>query len=223
MSDLNSITDLTNLGIATQQPSNKNDELGQEDFLRLMITQFQNQDPFKPMENGDFLGQIAQFGTVSGIQELQGSFNSLSESLYSDQALQASGLVGRTVLARLDTGALAAGGTISGAVDVPSGTPSLQIEVVDASGQIVRRMDLGAQSAGLVSFQWDGITEGGELADPGLYTINATVASAGGAFAAETLIAAPVESVTLARAGSGLTLNLAGMGQLPLSQVRQIM
>ncbi|MDH3643713.1 MAG: flagellar hook assembly protein FlgD [Gammaproteobacteria bacterium] len=223
MQDLSSISDLSNLGIATQQPSDKNDELGQEDFLRLMITQFKNQDPFKPMENGDFLGQIAQFGTVSGIQELQSSFSALSESLYSDQALQASALVGRTVLARLDSGALTPGGAISGAVDVPAGTPSLKIEIVDASGQVVKHMDLGSQSAGLVSFQWDGVTDDGELADPGLYNINATVTSDGGTFAAETLIAAPVESVTLARAGSGLTLNLAGMGQLPLSQVRQIM
>jgi len=223
MQDLNSISDLSNLGIATQQPSAKNDELGQEDFLRLMITQFTNQDPFKPMENGEFLGQIAQFGTVSGIQELQSSFNALSESLYSDQALQASGLVGRTVLARLDSGALSPGGTISGAVDVPSGTPSLKIEIVDASGQVVRHMDLGAQSAGLASFEWDGITDGGKVAAPGVYSINATVSSDGATFAAETLVAAAVESVTLARAGSGLTLNLAGMGQLPLSQVRQIM
>lgn len=223
MQDLSSISDLSGLGIATQQPRERQDELGQEDFLRLMITQFRNQDPFKPMENGDFLGQIAQFGTVSGIQELQGAFGTLSESLYSDQALQASGLVGRTVLARLDSGALAPGGDISGAVDVPAGTPSLKVEIVDASGQVVKHLDLGSQSAGLVSFLWDGITDDGELADPGLYKVEATVTADGGSFAAETLIAAPVESVTLARAGNGLTLNLAGLGQLPFNQVRQIM
>ena len=51
----------------------KKTSLGQEQFLKLMTTQMTHQDPTKPMENGDFLTQIAQFGTVSGIQDLQKS------------------------------------------------------------------------------------------------------------------------------------------------------
>jgi hypothetical protein len=74
-----------------------NDKLGQEQFLKLMITQLNNQDPFKPLESGEFLGQLAQFGTVSGIQDLQQSFQGLAGSMQSNQALQAAGLVGRSV------------------------------------------------------------------------------------------------------------------------------
>ncbi|TVQ74128.1 MAG: flagellar hook assembly protein FlgD, partial [Chromatiaceae bacterium] len=73
---------LEGLGLASTNSSKadkgKRDELGQEDFFKLMITQLQNQDPFEPMESGDFLGQIAQFGTVNGIGELQKSFESIA-------------------------------------------------------------------------------------------------------------------------------------------------
>ena len=48
----------------------KKDTLGQSDFLKLMTTQLQNQDPFSPMENGDFIAQMAQFSTVTGIAEM---------------------------------------------------------------------------------------------------------------------------------------------------------
>ncbi|HEU4618215.1 MAG TPA: flagellar hook capping FlgD N-terminal domain-containing protein, partial [Gammaproteobacteria bacterium] len=61
------LTGRTDESAGAQSP----DKLGQADFLRLMITQLRNQDPFKPMESGEFLGQIAQFGTVSGIDEVR--------------------------------------------------------------------------------------------------------------------------------------------------------
>src|SRR5687768_6194672 len=93
---------LGGLGLGVPQAAAKGD-LGQEDFLQLMLTQLKNQDPFKPMESGEFLGQIAQFGTVQGLAGLQTSFDSLSASLVSNQALQASALVGRSALVETST------------------------------------------------------------------------------------------------------------------------
>ena len=93
-------------------------ELGQEDFMTLMIAQFRNQDPFEPLDNGDFLGQLAQFGTVSGIDELNSSFSGLQNSIQSEQALQAANLVGHAVLAETETGFLPPGGSLYGAIDL---------------------------------------------------------------------------------------------------------
>ena len=93
---LNSINGLSLDSNASTQPK-PGDELGQADFLQLMTAQLEAQDPLKPQESGEFLTQLAQFGTVNGIQELQKSFTGLSNSLLSLQALQASTLVGRTV------------------------------------------------------------------------------------------------------------------------------
>ena len=86
--------DLSSLGLGVPAATKKTD-LGQTDFLNLMMTELKNQDPTKPMDSSSFLGQLAQFGTVSGLANLQTSFDSLKTSLVSNQALQAASLVGR--------------------------------------------------------------------------------------------------------------------------------
>jgi len=90
---------LQELGLMKPQSARKpRNKLGQEDFLKLMTTQMTHQNPLKPMENTQFLTQLAQFGTVNGIQALQKSFADFANAIASDQALQAAGLVGRQVL-----------------------------------------------------------------------------------------------------------------------------
>lgn len=197
-------------------------ELGQDQFFELMLTQLKNQDPLKPMQNGEFLAQIAQFSTVTGIQKLQESFGQLAAGMQSAQALQASSLVGRSVMLSSNSAALAPDGSVSGAVELSASASSVSVEIYDAGGQLVQRLDLGAQPAGQVSFTWDGKNTSGEAAAPGRYTIKAQAASGGQSASVPTLVAAKVESVTLG-GGQGLLLNLAGQGSVSLSDVRQIM
>ena len=199
------------------------DELGQSDFLTLMITQFRNQDPFEPMDNGDFLSQLAQFGTVNGIEELGTSFEGLSASIQGDQALQAANLVGHTVLAASNGGYLQDGVGLSGAVELPSSVTSLQIEITDAAGQIVQRFDLGEQPSGLARFEWDGQNLEGESVAEGHYQITARAVRGRQVESVEVLIASTVESVSLDRFGRGITLNLPGGDSMSLSQVRRIL
>src|SRR5262245_23961488 len=142
---------LSGLGLSVPQTQDKK-EMGQEDFLHLMVTQLKNQDPFKPLDSGEFLGQLAQFGTVQGLSGLQTSFDGLASSLVSNQALQAASLVGRTALVESDHGAIAAGGSLDGAVDVPAATGGVALEIRTAGGQVVRHLQLGPQAAGLASF-----------------------------------------------------------------------
>lgn len=197
--------------------------LGQEEFLELMIAQLKNQDPTKPLQSGEFLSQMAQFSTVSGIQDLQTSFQQLAGSMYSNQALQASALVGRTVLVPSDKGVLPANGAMSGTVDLPAGTSDVAVEVYDAAGQLVRSIPLGPQAAGLVSFNWDGSATDGSIAGPGTYTVKARAQIDGQSYAVPTLAAARVDSVTLGGAAGGISLNLSGLGAVDLADVRQIM
>ncbi len=227
MDSINGFEDLGSLGIATQRDSQPRvtdrGELGQEQFLTLMIAQFRNQDPFEPMTNGEFLSQLAQFGTVSGIGELQNSFSALSESIYSEQALQAANLVGHRVLARTETGYLAEGGVIAGAADLDASASGVIVDITDQAGQLVRRLELGSQPSGLVAWQWDGLTEEGEAAPPGTYRAATTVVRGTLTESVQTLIGATIDSVTLGRNGQGLTLNLEGQGSLRLSQVERIL
>jgi flagellar basal-body rod modification protein FlgD len=195
-------------------------QLGQEDFLKLMVTQLRNQDPFKPMENGEFLGQIAQFSTVSGIQGLQDMFGALSASLQSDQALQAAGLVGRTALVNAGQARLAAGGSVDGAVELPAGAADVTVEIRDAGGTVVRTLPLGTQGAGFAAFALDGRDASGAPLPEGSYRISARGRVGGRTESLNTLVAARIESVSLGGAG-GLALNLANLGPVAFASVRQ--
>ncbi|HQU15106.1 MAG: hypothetical protein B7Z66_05240 [Chromatiales bacterium 21-64-14] len=217
---------LQQLGLLQTPPpaaSSNSAQLGQSAFLTLMTTQLQNQDPLQPMDNSQFLSQMAQFGTVSGIQGLQTSLTQLSNTLSSSQALQASSLVGRTALVPQNTGLLSTGGVLQGAVTMPAGATGGTVKIYDMSGQLVRSMSLDTPVGGFANFQWNGIEDNGSQAPAGQYQVQTAANIGGTSTALQTLIAAPVDSVILGSSGSGLTLNLGGIGPVALSDVQQIM
>jgi flagellar basal-body rod modification protein FlgD len=196
--------------------------LGAEDFLALMVAQFKNQDPTKPVDNAQFIAQLASFGTVTGIDELNRSMQSLTASFASGQTVQAASLLGRDVLVNQPTGWLDAGAELRGAIDVPSGTQRVSVQIKDAAGQVVRTIDAGSLPAGLAKFAWDGRADGGAAAPAGRYTIEANALVAGKSEAATALVEARVESVTLGAPGQPVTLSLRGLADVAMTDVRQI-
>lgn len=202
----------------------KKASLGQEQFLKLMTTQMTHQDPSQPMENGQFLTQIAQFGTVSGIQDLQKSFGEFAGSINSSQALQATSLVGRHVSAPGTKGLLEAGGDITGDINVPDTTTSVKVAVIDATtGEVVKNMELGSHVAGKVPFVWDGTNTDGVMASPGVYKIDATAEIDGKNTAMETDIKSRVDSVTMGTGANGLKVNLTGLDSVNFNQIQRIL
>lgn len=199
----------------------KKDQLGQAEFLELMIAQLKNQDPFKAMDPSQFLGQLAQFGTVSGIAEIKEAFGTLSESMRSSQVLDGATMVGREVLVPSDAVMLQAEGSVKGAIDVPTGTNALQVNIRDANGALVRRMTLPTTS-GLQEFSWDGVADNGARAPAGEYTFEAVANVAGKSGSLEMLMAGRVNSVTI-DAATGLTLNTSNLGSRSLGDVRRVM
>lgn len=223
----NSVVDtgrLQDLGLLQKgTPAAAKEDLGQEQFLELMTTQLQNQDPFKPLESGEFLGQIAQFSSVRGIQELKTTFEDLAASLHSNQALQAGGLVGKNVLVGSVDGQVAfTGEPIRGVVDLPARADNVELTLLGPTGETVGRVDLGPQLAGATEFEWDGSDGRGNVVPPGVYRIKASAQVGSEATAVETLLVARVDSVSLGRGQEGLTLNLAGLGAREFSEVREI-
>jgi len=212
--------DLEALGLAASPAARRPEALGQEEFLSLMLAQLKNQDPFKPLESGEFLGQLAQFGTVTGIAELKTAFEELAGSLVPNQQLAAAQLVGRDVLVTSRDAYLAADGAVRGAIELPAGSPSVQIQIRDAAGQVVRELSLGEREAGLVRFEWDGITDGGERAPAGRYSMSAQFFEDGEMRGATTFVVAAVESVRFGP--RGLAVQLTGLGELPFSAVQEI-
>ncbi|MGB5198275.1 MAG: flagellar hook assembly protein FlgD [Sedimenticolaceae bacterium] len=226
MSGIDAQQDLfADLGLARSESptsgTNKATDLGLNTFLKLMVTQLNNQDPFKPMENGDFLGQIAQFGSVTGLEQLNQSFESLASSLTSGQALQAGSLVGREILAPVDSGYLLPGGSLRGQVNLEQSSPQVTLRVIDSVGQLVREMPLGSAPPGSLDFAWDGMDNLGNFAPPGRYTVRVEALQNDRGVDLQTKLFAKVESVNL-NGSNGLTLNLEGLGPMAFNNIQQI-
>lgn len=216
------VLDTLGLSQANTTTKDKYSELGADAFLELMIAQIQNQNPLEPMENGDFIAQLAQFSSTSGIQDLNDSFAGLASSLQSYQALQASSLIGREVLVASDTGSLQSDDTLDGRVALESSTTQLVIEIEDMSGQVVRQINLGSQRAGVAEFSWDGLNDSGQAMSPGTYRVRANAMIEGKPTAMDTAIYLPVESVNLMSNSRDIQLNMSGIGSVGMSQVIQV-
>ena len=219
ISSVSSDNPFASAGLGAAATPAKKAGLGQADFLRLMTEQLKNQDPLKPLDNAQFLGQLAQFSTVQGIDKMQGALNSMASVMESDQALRAAGLVGREALVDASSLTLTTGTGVRGEISATS-AGSMQVEVVDASGAAVRRMTVDAAASGNVPFAWDGRDDTGANAPSGRYTIRAATGTGTDAQALDVRVAAHIDSVSLE--ATGLVLNLAGLGSVPLSSVRRI-
>ncbi|MCW8929502.1 MAG: flagellar hook assembly protein FlgD [Gammaproteobacteria bacterium] len=211
------------LGLSRSKETEAKTESTKEDqFMQLLIAQLKHQDPLQPQENGEFLSQLAQFETAAGASELQKSFDTFSASMQSNSALQASSLVGRSVFAPGGIAQLEAGQDVIGQIDLASSTTNLTIEITDAAGQLVRQVPMGTQAAGEISFGWDGTDQNGNSLPPGGYLITATADVGNEKIAQEVLVSAKVDSVTIGQGGQGMKLNLAGIGSIDSSAVREI-
>lgn len=198
------------------------DQLGGDAFLKLMIAQFQNQDPFEPMESGEFLGQLAHLTTASGIGDLQKSFEKFAGSMATDQGLRAAGLVGRNVLVESGHGYLAEGQPLMGAVKLDSGASEVNVKIQNEAGELVAELPLGQQGSGQANFAWDGLDRNGQQAPPGRYKVSAESVNDGRSTGLDVLASATVGSVSLGRNGESPTLSLLGLGDRSLSAVRHI-
>lgn len=196
--------------------------LSQNDFLQLLVTQLKNQDPTKPTNPSQFVNEFSALSEVSGINSMSNSMNTLSKSMSSSQILNGTNLIGHTVVASGNSAALAANGSVTGAVNAPAGTTSLTVQVKDASGQLVRTFNVPAQGSGLTPFTWDGTTNSGSKAPAGTYQFSVAANANGTNTSLTPLLAYHVNSVTLDPTSNSLTLNTDG-GSLPLSSVNQVM
>ena len=151
---------LEKIGVKSNEGLNagkQKETLGQSDFLKLMTTQLQNQDPFAPMENGDFIAQMAQFSTVTGIAEMGESLKSLSSQLGEFRIATATNLLGHSVLVPGNKVRPNSDGEVHGVLDLPRASSATNVVFSNDAGEVLHTMDLGAQASGLVGFSWSDI------------------------------------------------------------------
>jgi flagellar basal-body rod modification protein FlgD len=171
--------------------------------------------------------------TVSGIQQLNTSMTSLMTSLQTGQAMQATSMIGHSVLAPgsniqlTSSTSTAADGTTTTTnngvfgVQLPTAADDVKVSIQDSTGKTVDSIDLGKQAAGTLPIIWDGTTSTGAAAPVGQYTFTVSATAAGVPMTATNLAFGTVSSVT--NNATGTTLNVSNVGSISLASVAQIM
>jgi flagellar basal-body rod modification protein FlgD len=212
---------------AANEATSKKTELNQEDFLTLMLAQLKHQDPFKPTDPAQQVGQLAQFSSVSGLAEVNKQIAALTESLRGNQVLDGAALIGRGVIATgndiyLPEAAEGVARGPQGLVTVPAGASSVQLVVKDAAGATVRTQPL-SNTRGAQAFSWDGTTDAGAAADAGEYHIEVVAKVGDENVSLTTSVAAQVTSVTIDPATGGLVLDTDPLGEIEMSAVERVL
>jgi flagellar basal-body rod modification protein FlgD len=192
----------------------------QNRFLTLLVAQLENQDPLSPMENTELTSQLSQMSTVQGIEQLNVTLNSLVSGLADTQAIQASALIGKTVLVPGSTLSLTSGEAFAG-VNLASAADTVTVSIYDASGKLVQTQSLGQADAGQLLFAWDGQNAAGETLADGSYSFRVTASRGGVDVDAEAMQLGMVSALSRQTNGSFL-LDLGTMGQYDFSKVQQV-
>lgn len=197
-------------------------QLSESDFISLLVAQLQDQDPTQPTDPTEFVNQIAELSEVSGMDSMQTSMSDLATSMLGSQLASGTSLIGQEVLASSSTATLASGGTVTGALDVPSGASSVQVAVTDSDGNAVSSFSVTPPSGGgMTTFTWDGLTSSGAAAPAGTYTFDVTADSDGSSTSLTPMFESVVDSVSVDSSTQSLTLNTSA-GSVPLSSVVQV-
>ena len=184
----------------------------QDQFLTLLTTQLQNQDPTDPMDNSEMVTQLAQISTISSIENVTSTLEGISSQISAAETLQASALVGNGVLIDGNTIQVDDGVTTPFGVTLDSDADSVTVTIKDSSGTVVRTLDEGEMSAGTQSLSWDGLQDDGTTAADGAYTFSISATSDDVAVASTALKYALVTGVTT-DSSNAVALDLGGVNE----------
>jgi len=196
-------------------------KLTQEDFFKLLTSQMSMQDPTKPMENDQMIAQMTNFTMAEGITQLTDEFRGFADSMTSNQALQASGMVGQKVLIPSDMAYFNGERAIEGVISLPQTGQDVNVRIKNSAGEIVHSINMGQMPQGQHTFEWDGTLANGEKAPKGDYVVEASGRVGGQSEAIPALTYGMVESVSMGGA-RGIVLNLESIGRVDLKDVIQI-
>lgn len=192
----------------------------QDRFLTLLVTQLKNQDPLNPMDNSQMTSQLAQISTVSGIDKLNATLNSLVSSLGTSQSMQTADMIGKSVLVPGSQMTLANGAAYAG-VNLSSDADQVTVKILDSAGNVIRTQKLGEQDAGVFNIGWDGKKDDGTKAADGTYKFTVEATQGGKDVKVSALQIGTVSA--LVRSGSGFLLDLGSLGTFNFADVQQIL
>ncbi|GCL64882.1 flagellar hook assembly protein FlgD [Pseudaquabacterium pictum] len=184
-----------------------------ERFLKLLVTQLQNQDPMNPVDNAQMTSQMAQISTVSGIEKLNTTVERLNGQFVQMQAVQGAGLVGKDVLIQGDRLSVV-DGTPQATFEIGSPASRVKLEVLSPAGRLVDTINLATTAAGRHDVPW---AAGKDLPDVASYRFRVSAATGSTPIDAVSLTRDRVDAVNTG--GSSLTVELERAGRVPYNQI----
>lgn len=187
-----------------------------ETFLKLLVTQMQNQDPLNPMDNAQVTSQMAQINTVGGIEKLNTTMQGIAAQFSQSQALQGATLVGRSVMVEGDQLTVRDGRALAG-FELAGPTDQVKVEVLAPSGRVIDTLQLGAQGAGRHGFEWDA-----GAATPDGQALRFRVTATAGASEVPSTPLIGEQVIAVSTSGTQVLLELANGQSVPYGAVQAI-
>lgn len=191
----------------------------QDRFMTLLVSQLRNQDPLNPMDNAQVTSQMAQLSTVSGIEKMNQTIESLNKSYQVSQGMQASQMIGHGVLVPGNSLPMASGKAAM-SYELTDAADAVNVTIRDSSGNTVRKLSAGAQQSGSNTLQWDGKDDNGKLLADGNFTYEVAATKADKKVAVTQLGIGVVNSVSVA--SNGVKLSVSNIGEIDMNNVRKI-
>ncbi len=216
--DINTTATIASGNAATGSVT-KGVEETQDRFLKLLVTQMQNQDPLNPLDNSEVTSQLAQINTVTGINKLNDTLQLLVTDFDAANSLEAASMIGRNVLIPGTAIDLENNSAVAG-IDLPQAVDELVVTIKDNAGLAVRNLDLGPLSEGVNTFVWDGVTDSGTNAVNGNYSFTVNAIQGDKDVPVTTLSLGSVNSVSPDEKGT--ILDIGKLGLANLADIKQI-
>lgn len=219
MSTVSTVANQTSTGSTSSSSSSALSSLDSnfQDFLSMLMTQLQNQDPTSPMDTNQFTSELVQFSSVEQQINTNSNLEQLITLTQSGEVIQGSALVGKTVQASTTTLPLQDGSASLSYTTTSAGTTKISIS--DSAGDTVYSTSVDA-SSGTNSWTWDGKTSSGKQLSDGSYTVSITgPGSSGSSTTLTPTVSGKVTGVT--KNGSVIDLDL-GKASISFSDVTSV-
>jgi flagellar basal-body rod modification protein FlgD len=216
----NTATSTAATGLSAADYMKKTTGLNKDDFMKLFITQLQNQDPLNPQDSSAMVTQMAQITQVEQAYNTNTNLQNLLNATNSSSSMSAVSFIGKTISAQGSQVNLTTGSPTQLNFNLASSASQVQVAIQDSNGRTVRTVTMGNTSAGDGSLAWDGKDDNNSPLPTGLYSFSVTGVNPGGSnFSGTPMIKAVVDGVKL---DQGTTVLTAGGIDIPLASVTKV-
>ena len=215
---ITSVNSNTALATATSS-TNPKGTLGKDDFMKLLLTELQYQDPTAPMDTEKILAQTSQLATLESSDNTKTALENLTKMLGTSQQFSTISAIGKTADLGNDAISLDKDSSANFEVYFPKDVKQGSIEITDTSGNVVKTLDVGTNTAGVYKFTWDGKNQSGQMAKEGIYHVNADYTDKNGDAQKTRLGAYPIESIKF---DNGQVLAKLGSSYVPLDSIKEV-